>query len=115
VKYQWMKDVNVEGRQFRAGDVIGQADIPAGSFKSCLRLGWLAAYTEPPAPPPQPARAPAVKHEPEPPAKPKADEPRLGHFPAEPGDEPARPARHEARHDQGFGDESPPRGKAAKK
>jgi hypothetical protein len=44
---QFARDVTVEGRAHKAGDVVADAEIPAGSLASCLRLGHVVECEAP--------------------------------------------------------------------
>lgn len=68
MRYQFLKTVVVDGTRFAAGDVVYDTCIPAGSLRSLLRCGQIAAIgEEPPASPehvqpaPEPAPAPVKK------------------------------------------------------
>ncbi len=68
MRYQFLKTVVVDGTRFAAGDVVYGTVLPAGSLRSLLRCGQIAAIgEEPPASPepvqpaPEPAPIPAKK------------------------------------------------------
>jgi hypothetical protein len=46
-QYQFARSVTVEGRAHKAGDVVPEAEIPAGCLASCLRLGHVVEHRPP--------------------------------------------------------------------
>lgn len=69
MKYQFLRDVTVEGVLHKGGEIIEAADVPAGSLDSLL-ASWLVPYVPPPEPPPPPETPP-----PAPAPEPAAPEP----------------------------------------